>query len=313
MNKILSAFFAGWIAFSASTPMAAATPAGGDFTVVALPDTQFYCRDFPQIFLAQTDWIIAQRTNLNIVYVAGLGDIVQDGDKFPEQWHVATNALYRLESPALTGLPDGIPYGVVPGNHDHIGGIRNYNKFFSVEHFAVHKYYGGHYGKNNQSHYDLISAGGLDFIWLYIDFSSYGKSVDYSGVDAWADGVLKSNANRRAVVISHDILPVAGGFDPRGREIYEKLKGNTNFFLMLCGHHSGEARREDGFEGRTVHTCLSDYQSGTNGGNGFLRTYQFSPSNNVIRVKTYSPWIKSHMTNAASQFEIPYAMGGKER
>ena len=134
--------------------------------------------------------------------------------------------------------------------------------------------------------------------------------MDYSGVDAWADGVLKSNASRRAVVVSHDILPVVGDFDPRGREIYENLKNNPNLFLMLCGHHHGEARRKDVFEGRPVFTCLSDYQSYTNGGNGFLRTYQFSPSNNVIRVKTYSPWLNEFQTNAASQFEIPYVMTG---
>jgi hypothetical protein len=290
------------------------TPPGADFTVAVLPDTQFYCRDFPKIFEAQTEWIIANRTNLNIVYVGGLGDIVQDGDKFPEQWHVATNALYRLENPARTGLPEGIPYGTVPGNHDHIGGIKSYNQYFGVDRFAGRKYYGGHYGDNNQSHFDLLSASGLDFIFLYVDYSRYGKkaekAVDYSGIDAWADSVLKSHANRRAVVLSHDILAVTGEFDPRGREIHENLKDNPNLFLLLSGHNSGEARRTDVFAGQTIHACLSDYQSWTNGGNGFLRTYQFSPSNNVIRVKTYSPWIDQFLTNASSQFEIPYVMTG---
>jgi hypothetical protein len=285
-----------------------AAPGAADFTIVALPDTQFYCRDYPRIFEAQTEWIIANRTNLNIVYVGGLGDIVQDGDKFPEQWHAATNALYRLEDSARTGLPEGIPYGTVPGNHDHVNGIKNYNRYFGVDRFAGRSYYGGHYGDNNQNHFDLLSVGGMDFIFLYVDFSSYGKGVDYSGINAWASGVLKSNANRRAVVLSHDILAVSGQFDPRGKEIYDTVKAHPNVFLLLCGHNHGEARRLDVFAGDSIHTCLSDYQSWTNGGNGWLRIYQFSPANDVIRVKTYSPWIREFRTNTSSQFELTYPM-----
>jgi len=39
-----------------------------------------------------------------------------------------------------------------------------------------------------------------------------------------------------------------------------------------------------------------------------LRLYEFSPSNNVVRVKTYSPWLNQWETDADSQFDIPYAM-----
>src|SRR5664279_3513380 len=82
-----------------------------DFTVVALPDTQFYSEKYPTIWAAQTDWIVANRKNLNIVYVAHLGDITQNGDAKPEEWAIASDALYRLENPTTTGLPEGIPYG----------------------------------------------------------------------------------------------------------------------------------------------------------------------------------------------------------
>ena len=162
MNKALACLLAvvGSVAVSCSTTQGTRPPAA-DFTIVALPDTQFYSRNFPKIFQAQTDWIIANRTRLNVVYVAQLGDLVNDGDKFPAQWLAATNALYRLESPALTGLPEGIPYGVVPGNHDHVGGTKGYNASFGPEHFAGRKYYGGHFGTNNQNHYDRFSTGGF--------------------------------------------------------------------------------------------------------------------------------------------------------
>jgi len=306
MNKVLLFLVAGL------SSLAAAEPPAADFTVVVLPDTQHYARGFPRIFQSQTDWIIAHRTDLNIVYVAHLGDIVNDGDNLPAQWFAATNALYRLEASALTGLPDGIPYGVVPGNHDHHGGTQGFNRCFGVEHFAGHKYYGGHYGMDNQSHYDRFSVSGLDFVVVYFDYNGTDPAMDYPALDAWAYGVLQGDSDRRAIVVSHDLLAVTGDWDVRGRAIYHNLRSCTNLFLMFSGHNHGEAQRADTFAGHTINTCLSDFQSYTNGGNGYLRTYQFSPSNNVIRVKTYSPWLNQYQTNAASQFEISYAMRGSK-
>ena len=101
-----------------------------------------------------------------------------------------------------------------------------------------------------------------------------------------------------------------GAFDLRGHQIYEKLKGNQNLFLMLCGHHHGEARRVDLYEDRAVMTCLSDYQSLPEGGGGFLRLFRFSPAKNTVHVQTYSPWRKEYMTGPDSQFEFPYRMDG---
>ncbi|MCF7849628.1 MAG: metallophosphoesterase [Kiritimatiellales bacterium] len=279
---------------------------GADFTIAVLPDTQFYSEAYHTNFPAQTDWIVNNREALNIKYVAHLGDIVQNGDNQPQEWTHATNALYRLEDPVTTGLPEGIPYGVVPGNHDHPGGTTLYNTYFGTNHFAGKSYYGGHYGTNNQNHFDLISIGSLDFIFLYIDFDY--DNMSYVSIDAWADEVLKTHSNRQAIVVSHDILALNGEFDPRGQVIYDNLKDNPNLFLILSGHNHGEAVRQETIEGRTVTCCLSDYQDYPNGGDGFLRLYAFSPSNDVIRVKTYSPVLDQFETDADSQFEIAFDM-----
>jgi len=77
---------------------------------------------------------------------------------------------------------------------------------------------------------------------------------------------------------------------------------------MLCGHVPGEGRRQDTFNGNTVHTMLSDYQGRTAGGNGWLRILEFSPANNEIRVKTYSPWLNQFENDADSEFNLPYDM-----
>lgn len=275
---------------------------GQEFTIVALPDTQFYSESYPKIAKAQTDWIVANRARLNIVYVAHLGDITNRGDEKPEQWANAALAFSLLENPAATGLSEGIPYGVVPGNHDHESGTRLFNAFLGVDHFAGRSYYGGYYGQSNNNHFDLFTASGLDFVVLYIDFNF--DKPDYSPIDAWANVVLKSHANRRAIVVSHDLLAVDGSFDPRGRAIYNNLKENPNLILMLCGHNHGEARRFDLSEGRTVLSCLSDYQSLPEGGGGYLRIYRFSPSEGLVRVQTYSPWLGLYKTDGDSQFEF---------
>ena len=66
----------------------------------------------------------------------------------------------------------------------------------------------------------------------------------------------------------------------------------------------------DTFNGNTVYTLLADYQSRTNGGDGWLRILEFSPANNEIRVKTFSPTLAQYETDADSQFTLAYDMGG---
>jgi hypothetical protein len=289
---------------------------GPDFTIIAMPDTQYYVSSLnggrPETFTAQTDWIVNQKSARNIAFVTHLGDCVENGDNGgnPAEWLVATNAMYRLENPQTTLAEHGIPYGIAVGNHDQSpfgqpGGTVFYNQFFGEAHFSGRSYYGGHYGTNNNNHYQLFSASGLDFIIVHIEFDP----AQNTNVLGWANGLLQSFHNRRAIVVSHSILSVSGSFSAQGQKIYDSLKMNANLFLMLSGHDPGEARRTDTFNGNTVHTLVSDYQGRTNGGSGFLRLLEFSPSNNVIRVKTYSTTFNQFETDSNSQFTLDYDMG----
>jgi hypothetical protein len=321
-NQLLTVTFFGRVA---------GPPAGQDFTVIALPDTQYYAGSVnsgtPAMFTTQTDWILTNRLSRNIAFVTQLGDCVEDGDKGGSnlvQWANATNALYRLESPALTGLANGIPYGVAVGNHDQSpngdpdGTTTFYNQFFGAGHFGGRPYYGGHYGTNNDNHFEFFSASGLDFIILHLE---YDMQVKHPEVLAWANNVIQTNQNRRAIVVSHGMLDT-GTYDPisntnagrwtaqgpQGAAIYNALRTNSNVFLMLCGHVPGEGRRMDTFNGHSIHTVLSDYQGRTNGGDGWMRILTFSPSNNVIHVRTCSPVVNQFETDPDSQFDLPYYM-----
>jgi hypothetical protein len=287
--------------------------APGDFAIAVLPDTQEYTAALkggkPEMLVAQAEWILSNRASRNIVYVTTEGDISNDGNQFAVEWLRATNALYRLEDPVRTGLPDGLPWSAVVGNHDfRAGGTILFNTFLGTNHFAGRSYYGGHYGTNNDSHYDLFSAGGRDFIVLALTMGAGG----HTNLMCWANEVMHANSNRHAIVVTHSLLspaawPHPAPWTPEGRQIFPALTNNPNLFLMLCGHRHGEGRRHEVLgNGQAVDIVLSDYQNYTNGGNGFMRLMEFSPRNQTIRVKTFSPWTKQWTTNTEGCFSFAW-------
>ncbi len=303
---------------------------GPDFMIPVLPDTQNYAREDSsnghatrQMWYAQTDWIVSHRDSDNIPFVATLGDCVQNGDTLSGnpnegEWQIATNAYYRLEDQDNTKRLDGIPYLVSVGNHDQDpngdpdGTTTLYNKYFGSSHFTGKSYYGGHYSTNNDTWYALYSAGNLDFLVISFEYGRYGQTV----LD-WAQGIIDLYPTRRILVLTHfagDDTPddtTSSPFSAQGQAIYTALKGNANFFMMLGGHvfnEGGEGRRSDTFNGHTVRTLISDYQGRFNGGNGLMRLMYFSPSNNIINIKTFSPYTGLFETDANSQFSYTYNM-----
>jgi hypothetical protein len=308
-------------------------PANGSqkFTIIILPDTQYYTEE-PQgthyganaaMFKSQTAWIANNRQSMNIVYVGQLGDCVQNGDNPPGandsiEWQRADTAISAIESQALTGLPDGIPYGLSVGNHDQSPGgggntaaTNRYNQYFGISRFNGRNYYGGHHGSNNDNHYELFSASGVDFLAISME---YDTSPETDVLD-WAANLVQTYSSRKVIVMTHFGINETGSpkpaFGAQGQAIYDRLKGFPNFMLFVCGHihqTDGEARRLDIFNGNTVHTVLSDYQERTGGGNGLLRIMEFDPAQNKISVKTYSPYTNTYETDADSQFELSFNM-----
>lgn len=308
-----------------------------DFTVFTIPDSQFYTQRHPEMYYAQTDWIVANRESTNAAFVAHVGDIVHLAAGGFE-WSVASAAMARLENPATTQLVDGIPYGMAVGNHDQFpnnnaGNIANpgvtteaFNATFGLSRFEGRSYWGGHYGDNADNTYQFFSAGGMDFIVVHLEFDGdLPVSPLRDDVLAWADALLKTHADRRAIVVSHHLLCVSQSCPPtieaplslQGQATYAALKNNPNLFLFLAGH-AGDAnyqnRRVDSYQGREVHTLMSCYHFGDACpylcGKGFMRVMRFSPANDEIDVKTYSPYLDQYKTNEYSQFVIPYDMNG---
>lgn len=303
------------------------------FTIILLPDTQFYSEVIAgggssatggniDMLQAQTNWIVAHRKEKNIVYVGQLGDCVQNGDNPPveqknTEWIKASKALSPIEDPLLTGLPEGIPYGICVGNHDQtptgdpLGTTTYYNQYFATSHFESKSYYGGHYGVNNDNHYELFTAGNLNFMVISLEYDQTSGFTKPGGALDWAENLIKTNEGKKVIVMTHYGLNEAASGNPefsiQGKAVYERLKQYPNFILFLCGHicHAdGEDRRTDRYNGNTVHTLLADYQCRQNGGDGLLRIMEFDPVTYKVLIKTYSPYTGKYETDEDSQFEL---------
>jgi hypothetical protein len=269
--------------------------AGQDFTLVVIPDPQYYASSYPEVYNSQTQWIADNKTSSNIVFATAVGDLVNTSS-ISSEYIVARNAFDRLD----TG---NVPYSVSPGNHD-MDVNTLYEDYFGVTRFTGKTWYGGHYGSNNFNNFSLFSASGMNYIIINLQYSPGTTQLD------WADSLLKTNSSRRAIVVQHDIL----NFDDTwvNQASYTALKDNPNLFLMLCGHRynngsDGAAyRAEQGDDGHTIHIVMADYQGYTE--RGYLRILRFSPMNNMIFMTTYSPYIKASITTLPDQMEMVYNM-----
>ena len=225
------------------------------FEIVAIPDTQLYAQTNSPIFAAQSKWIVDNRATRNIAYVTHLGDLkdsggprapvscddVDLGGGFTE-WDYVAQALSQLENSGLTGLPEGIPLGVLPGNHDFDQGpntstcpsfnpgdpggrpLTLYEARLGDTHFAGKSYYGGSRPPDPVAEptitftgdtYTLFSAGGIDFIGINLGFrevlaqASGTSSADIQAANPeikWANDLLVANRDRLAIVTSHFFL-----------------------------------------------------------------------------------------------------------
>lgn len=284
----------------------ATTRPGDHFTIAVIPDTQYYSASYPAIFDAQTQWIADHAKSENIVFVSHLGDLVESCDS-ETQWQNARDSMSIVRAA-------GLPYSVVPGNHDLKGAsddLTNYDAYFPYTAFTGYSWYGGHFpATSNSSSYQLFSAMGQDFIML--NLVSDGSLL--AAATAWANDVLTTYEDRKAIIVTHGYINSVGdyltGDTAEGQGMWDNVVSqHANVIAVLCGHWAGEHRRIDlGVNGNTVYTLLSDYQDEPNGGNGWLRLYKFYPGLDKVAALTYSPYLDEYKTGPSSQFELDLDM-----
>lgn len=188
----------------------------------------------------------------------------------------------------------------------------NFNIFFGKDRFVNRSYYGESYSNNkNENNYNFFSTSEMNFIVINLGWEPSIEEVK------WADKVLKTHKNHRAILVSHYILTNqdTDDFSNQGKQIYNSLKDNPNLFLMLSGHEQGQNHRTDIHNFKTgetkntsiIHSLLSDFTL-RGGGNGWLQILKFLPNENKIQIKTYSPFIDQYEIDENSEFNLPYKM-----
>lgn len=189
----------------------------GAYTIAILPDTQDYADGNAgearvNIFTDLTNWLADNAENKGISFVTHVGDITQHAGS--QEFDIALNAMNVLREA-------GIPFSVLPGNHDIGSGgssnariTDNYNGAFSTSYMSEDPTFGGVYdqeGDRYDNNYHLWDApDGTGWMILNMEF---GPRDD---VLRWADEVLTEHGDRKVMVLTHSYNNFDGRHDALG-------------------------------------------------------------------------------------------------
>ena len=290
-----------------------------DFTIVVLPDTQNYSQFHPEIFDSQTQWVANNAAGQNIKLVIGVGDVVNNGTSATETGN-ANHSISILDQA-------GVPYVFAIGNHDYetlpptSRAATTFNGYLGPSRYANKAYYGSSNfpAGSNENFYANFTWGGKSYLILVLEYVPRDSAL------AWAKSILDANTDKEVIVVTHsylysdsttvdecDTADMVGDNDG-SRQWSNLISQYSNISVVLSGHVTNKfnARRSDpGIAGNFVHQIFANWQDWTNGGNGYLRIMQFSPSNNTINVETYSPYTGLFLTDSGNQFTLKWHNDG---
>ncbi len=259
---------------------------GSEFTILWTTDPQWYSFKYQSILVDQNEWVVENYDRMNIGYIIHTGDFV-DLPHNREQWNFVTEQYKKWDEASLA-------YGVLAGNHDVDGtDYTEFKEYFGTHRFENNEWFGDDYD-GNRGHYDLMTLGGVDFIFVYLGYGAHSEA-DYE----WMNGVLSEHSDRIAFLMFHEYLNADGTRTEIGEQIFNKVVlKNPNVRMVLCGHNYNSTRLVDfidddgdGKEDRTVYQLMANYQNTPNGGNGYMRFLEFDVDSGKILQRTYSPYL----------------------
>jgi hypothetical protein len=312
---------AGLTAFGTSTATVAQS-AEDYWTLVAIPDTQFYSETDRLAAFAreQTQWVVDNLDSERIEFVSHEGDLVENGDD-TDEWD-------RIDT-AMSTLDGAVPYSTLPGNHDWAelwnkdSSIQNYLDTFGPSRFEGESWFGGS-SPNGLNTYQTFSGGGYEFLHLALEFEPRGSVDEPDTPLGWAQSVIDDHPDHPVILTTHSYLKDSGGRvgyvqsdDDAGNSsetVWEEfVEPNPQIFMVLNGHWTvsdGEEHQVSTNEaGLPVYEMVADYQDRDNGGDGWLRLVQFVPGGGSdgedrVQVKSYSPHYDEYETDENSEFSF---------
>ncbi len=295
-----------------------APPAQDDaeWTLVVLPDTQYYSRSHPWLYERQTQWIADHKDELNIKFVIHEGDVTNDNTH--AQWRAASDAHAILDAA-------GVPYSLLTGNHDlgpsgngsNRSTLMNERAYFHPDRFRSMPTYGGQWlVGHSENNYHTFSAGGRKWLALSLEFGPR------DAVLAWANQVVADHPGHTVLMSTHAYTHIDGtrqdyanrpnqggtphhyGVDNQpgavndGEEMWQKfVSKHPNMLMVFSGHLGGFSGRQIAYgdHGNPVYEMLADYQGMDFGGSGYLRILRFLKDGRTVEVSSYSPWLDLYL------------------
>ena len=259
-----------------------------------LSDTQYYSRNNNGVFECMTQYIADNLEAMNIQYIIHTGDLVHNKGK-AEQWDIADRSMQTIDS---------IPNGVCAGNHDVGTEIEDRDYSYFCKHFGEFRYkdkpwYGGSY-LDNKDHYDLLSIGNTDYIFVYLGYQVLQEDFD------WAVSVLNEYKNRVGILCTHDYFYHDLSITDYGQKIHDNVvKACPNIYMVLCGHRYNCAcipekidDNSDGTPDRTVLQMIANYQAigaadskNRTGGDGYMLFLTINEEEGTLSYISYSPYL----------------------
>ncbi|MDZ4286943.1 MAG: metallophosphoesterase [Prosthecobacter sp.] len=298
----------------------------GAFSIVVLPDTQFYAQLYPDIFHKQTQWIADTVSKYNTRLVIQVGDVTQTA--VDAEWRVARDAFKKLEGK--------VPYACAPGNHDYGGRLQilsrrsPFGAWLPLASFQKMSTFGGVYDKepeesDNQWH--QFEAGGHQWLVIGVEFAPRADVL------RWTNDVIGAHPGHSVIIFTHAYLDpktnqrihLSSSIQPRkgeipsvpeenpdithGEDLWQRVASkHPNVVMVLSGHASySNHRTSPGASGQAVQEMVVDYQKDINGGNGWLRLLQVLLDGKTVRCQDYSPWIDQKCTMPDRTFDFEFA------
>ncbi|MCX5064851.1 metallophosphoesterase [Micromonospora lupini] len=278
------------------------TPGATDttFSFAILPDTQQEVLNSGDTrFRNRTDWLVRNRSALDLRFVASSGDVVNWDTPDHSQYVVAREAMRPIETA-------GIPYALAIGNHDTqatgVGGsardpahtrelVRDttvFNQFFTVGQYgAVQGQFES--GKVDNS-YSTFAAGGTQWLVLTLELWPRAEAV------AWARSVVAAHPRHTVIVVTHDYIDGNGAIEQSAsygatspQYLFDNLvKQYANIRFVFSGHVGVAANRVDtGVNGNKIYSFLQTFHSNTTNP---VRLVEIDTAANSLRTWIHAPY-----------------------